>query len=198
MSVAVASPTPAEGKTRRARPFTVDEFYRLAEGGFLGPNHPRLELLEGEILEPMPIGPVHAAAVTRLHSILTRRLGQGLIVRSQNPVRLTGVSEPIPDVAVLRYREDYYQSAHPRPEEVLLLVEVSDSTLEFDVGRKARAYAEAGIGEYWVLDLAGERLRLFRLPEAGEFTETLIARRGQSVQARGIQELSVTVDELLG
>lgn len=198
MSVSVATPAPVTGKDRRARTFTVEEFYRLAEAGFLGPNHQRLELLEGEILEPMPIGPAHAAAVTRMHTTFAHRLGQKLMVRSQNPVRLSGSSEPLPDISILRPRADFYQHAHPKAEDVLLLVEVSDSTIEFDLGQKARVYAEAGIVEYWVLDLAGERLRVFRQPDGGEFTEALIARRGQTVTPRAIPELSFSVDELLG
>ncbi len=197
MSVAVVSPAPEAGKTRRARLFTVEEFYRLAETGMLGSDHQRLELFEGEILEPMPIGPAHAAAVTRIHSALARRLSAGFIVRNQNPIRLSAVSEPIPDIAVLRHRGDFYRNAHPKAEDVVLVVEVSDSTLEFDLGQKAKVYAEAGIVEYWVLDLVSERLRIFRRPDQGEFTESLIARSGQTVEASAIPGFSVAVQELL-
>lgn len=194
----VTSSTALTGRSRRTRLFTVEEFYRLAETGFFGPNHQRLELLEGEILEPMPIGPAHAAAVTRIHFTFTQRLGESAIVRSQNPIRLSGVSEPLPDITVLKPHADFYRAAHPRPDDVLLILEVADSSLEFDLGAKARAYAEAGIVEYWVVDLAGGRLRIFRLPDKGEFTEILILQRGQSVTARAIRGFEVGVEELLG
>jgi Uma2 family endonuclease len=198
MSVAVASSASAAGKTRRPRPFTVAEFYRLSETGFFGPNHQRLELIEGDILEPTPIGPAHAAAVRRINLLFTQRLGDNYIVNCQNPIRLGEFSEPLPDISVLRYRADFYRNAHPKSEDVVLLIEVADSTLGFDLGDKARVYAEAGINEYWVLDLAGERLRLFRQPDKGEFTETRIAGRDQKLEPRGIPGFSVDVHELLG
>ncbi len=198
MSAAVASGPTAARKARRARPFTVDEFYRMAQAGFFGPDHRRLELVGGEILEPMPIGPAHAAAVTRLHSMFSQRLGQRFIVRSQNPIRLGEFSEPQPDLTVLRYRADFYRDAHPKPEDVVLLIEVADSTLDFDLGDKARVYASAGISEYWVLDLTGERVRVFRRPDQGEFTETRIAGPDQSLEPREMPGFAVTVRELLG
>jgi hypothetical protein len=198
MSVALPPPVPVAEPKRRVRPFTVEEFYRLSELGIFGPNHQRLELIEGKILEPMAIGPAHAAVVTRMQALFLHRLSQSFIVRSQNPVRLSEFSEPLPDLSVLRYRADFYQNAHPGPADVVLLIEVSDSTLEFDLVEKARVYAEAGIVEYWVLDLAGQRLRVFRRPEQGEFTETLVARREQAVEPRAISDFSVGVHELLG
>ena len=146
----------------------------------------------------MPIGPAHATVATQVYSILSLRAGPSFLVRSQNPIRLSDLSEPLPDVSVVRHRPDKYRAAHPRPEDVLLVVEVSDSTLEFDLGQKAKVYAEAGIVEYWVLDLVSERLRIFRRPEQGEFTESLIARRGQTVEARAIPGVSVAVQDLLG
>src|SRR5437870_4992927 len=145
MSVAAASPASAARGIRRARPFTVEEFYRLAQAGILGPNHQRLELIAGAILEPIPIGALHASAVTRISSIFSERLGQRFTIRSQNPVRLSEFSEPLPDITLLNYRADFYRNAHPTPSEVVLLIEVADTTLEFDTGDKARMYAEAGI-----------------------------------------------------
>lgn len=198
MTVAVPSLAQDVEKVRRERLFTVDQFYRLAEAGVLGPDHQRLELIDGKILEPMPIGPAHATVVTQVHSILSLRLGPAFLVRSQNPIRLSEHSEPLPDVSVVHHRPDKYRAAHPKPEDVLLVVEVSDTTLEFDLGQKARGYAGAGIVEYWVLDLVSERLRIFRRPDQGEFTESLIARRGQTVEAAAIPEFSVAVQELFG
>jgi Uma2 family endonuclease len=198
MSAAVASGPSAARKARRPRPFTVDEFYRLAQTGFFGPDHKRLELVGGEILEPMPIGPAHAAAVRRINLLFTQRIGATYLVNCQNPIRLSEFSEPQPDLTVLRYRADFYRDAHPKPEDVVLLIEVADSTLDFDLGDKARVYAGAGISEYWVLDLTGERVRVFRRPDQGEFTETRIAGADQSLEPREMPGFAVTVRELLG
>jgi len=197
MIVTVAPPSTVVRRPRRTRAFTVDEFYRLAAAGFLGPNHQRLELIEGEILEPMPIGPAHAAAVTRIYSIFNKAVGNRFIVRSQNPVQLGQFSQPLPDISVVRQRDDSYRTAHPGAGDVLLLIEVADSTLEFDLGEKGRTYAEAAIVEYWVVDLAGERLRVFRRPVGGEFTETRLAGRDETIQPLAIPEFSIGVHELL-
>jgi Uma2 family endonuclease len=194
----LASGPSAARKARRPRRFTVDEFYQLAQAGFFGSDHKRLELVGGEILEPMPIGPAHAAAVRRINLLFTQRVGAAYLVNCQNPIRLGEFSEPQPDLTVLRYRADFYRDAHPRPEDVVLLIEVADSTLDFDLGDKARVYAGAGISEYWVLDLTGGRVRVFRRPDQGEFTETRIAGPDQSLEPGEMPGFSVTVQELLG
>lgn len=198
MSSAVAPGPSATRKARRPRPFTVDEFYRLAQAGFFGPDHQRLELVGGEILEPLLIGPAHAAAVRRINLLFTQRVGAAYLVNCQNPIRLGEFSEQQPDLTVLRYRADFYREAHPRAEDVVLLIEVADTTLEFDLADKARVYASAGISEYWVLDLSGERVRVFRRPEQSEFTEIRIAGPDQSLEPREMPGFTVTVRELLG
>lgn len=182
----------------QAKRFTVEDFYRMAETGVLGSDHHRIELIEGIPLELMPIGPSHAGNVLRLVNLLNQKLKGAFLINSQNPVRLNEYSEPLPDITVLRPRKDFYTGAHPAPADVLLLIEVSDSSLDYDLNRKGRLYAQAGIQEYWVLDLVGQRLRVLRAPEGDEFRETMIARRGDSVQCRTISELTVSVDEVLG
>jgi Uma2 family endonuclease len=122
------------------RRFTVDEYYRMAEAGILRPDE-RVELIEGEIIEMAAIGSRHAAFVKRLNRMLVRGVGARGVVSVQDPVRLSELSEPEPDLAVLEYRADCYAAAHPTPADTLLIVEVADTTLGWDRGRKAPLYA---------------------------------------------------------
>lgn len=131
------------------RRFTAGEFERMGEAGIL--RDERLELIEGEILRMSPIGSRHAAVVERLGALLQQKLGERAPVRRQNPVRLEPESEPQPDVAVVKPRPDFYASAHPGPADVFLLVEVAETTADFDRGRKAPVYARCGIPETWIV-----------------------------------------------
>ncbi len=145
--------------------WTVGEFQRMAETGFLDPNA-RLELLEGELFEMAPIGCFHAGIV----DILTRRLvqvtGYSAIVRVQNPIALDDHSQPQPDLALLRPRPDYYLNAHPRAEDVLLLIEVSDSTVQFDRNTKLPLYLQYRIPEVWLVVGPHRRhIEVYRYPQ---------------------------------
>jgi len=124
--------------------FTVDEYARMAEAGILGEDD-RVELLEGEIVEMAPIGPPHAGCVNRLTRLLTSRLGDRAVVGVQNPIRLGSLSEPQPDLTLLRPRRDLYSEGHPEADDVLLVVEVASSTSAFDRQVKMPLYAQAGI-----------------------------------------------------
>ncbi|MDQ3917533.1 MAG: Uma2 family endonuclease, partial [Acidobacteriota bacterium] len=126
--------------------FTVDEFERMGAAGIFHPDD-RLELIGGEIVEMSPIGSSHAACVKFLSALLQRLFGGTLIVSTQDPIRLDDFSEPQPDVALLRWREDFYRHAHPTPADVLLVVEVADTTVESDRQVKIPLYARAGIPE---------------------------------------------------
>jgi Uma2 family endonuclease len=166
----------------RPKRFNVEDFYRMAEAGVLGQDHQRTELIEGEILELMPIGPSHAGHVLRVVTLFSQKLGGRYLINSQNPVRLGEYSEPIPDVSVVRCREDFYAGGHPGPEDVVLLVEVADTTLEYDLGRKARLYARAGISEYWIVDLTGHKPACSRAGRR-RIPRATIARRGRACTA---------------
>src|SRR5690606_26748569 len=135
----------------RPHRLTVHDYYRMAEVGLLGPDD-RTELIEGEIIDMPPIGDRHADLVRLLTKRLVQAAGDSAEVSSQLPVRLSLRSEPQPDFAVLKPRSGGYRQ-HPTPSDVLLLVEVSDSTLRYDLGRRARLYANHLIPEYWVVDL---------------------------------------------
>jgi Uma2 family endonuclease len=132
--------------------YSVDDYYRMAEAGILRPDD-RVELIEGEIIDMAPIGSRHAAAVKRIAQVLTLALGKQATVSTQDPVRLDRHSEPQPDIAVLKPQADFYAAAHPGPSDVLLIVEVADSTLRFDRDIKLPLYARHGIPEVWLVDI---------------------------------------------
>jgi Uma2 family endonuclease len=154
----------------RPHRLTVDEYYRMAAVGLLPPDA-RVELIEGEIIDMAPIGSRHAAAVDRLAKLLILAVDKSAIVRVQGPVRLSVHSEPQPDLAVLRPRADDYRDSHPETSDILLLIEVSDTTLRFDREVKAGLYARHGIPALWILDIGDGRLHVFRAPRRGEYTE---------------------------
>jgi len=143
---------------------TVADYHRLGEAGVLGEND-RVELLEGQLVDMSPIGPRHALAVDRLNELLfPAGAGRGL-VRVQNPITLDNRSEPQPDLTVVRRPWTGYPRAHPGPDDVLLLIEVADTSLELDLGAKRELYARAGIREFWIVDLTTETVLVHREPE---------------------------------
>ena len=187
---AVAAPL-----TRRR--FTVDEYYRMAEAGILREDD-RVELLDGEIVEMTPIGPGHAGQVNCLTRIFTSRLGDRAIVSVQNPVILGTHWEPEPDFVLLRPRLDDYRTAHPRPADVLLVVEVADTSLARDRKIKLPAYAAAGVPEVWILNLREERIEVYRDPAADGYRDVRRWGRGTRLAPRAFSDLELSVDEVLG
>ncbi len=183
MSASV-SLSPASQPTARTSPvrrrWSVTDFHRMGETGFLDPEA-RLELIEGELFEMAPIGSFHAGTADILTSLLVYAVGKQAIVRVQSPVLLDDHSEPQPDLVLLRPRADYYLSAHPRAGDVLLLIEVSDSTAPFDRKTKAPLYARHGIPEVWLV--VGPRRRHVEVyrdpqPERGVYQTRLQVREG--------------------
>jgi Uma2 family endonuclease len=150
----------------RTHLLNVDEYYKMAQAGVLAPDA-RVELIEGVIVDMAPIGSLHGGVVNYLTKVLTAAVGDRGIVSVQSAVRLSWRSEPQPDFAILKPRADYYRSAHPTPADVLLIIEVSDSTLAFDRGPKLALYARHAIPEVWVVDLLHNQLHCMREP-AGE------------------------------
>jgi Uma2 family endonuclease len=140
---------------------SVDAFHRMGETGILGPGD-RVELIDGEIIDMSPIGVLHAALVDALVRHFGRSAGQSVFIRCQNPLRLDDLSEPEPDIAILRPRADFYTTSHPGPADVLLVIEVSDTSLAYDLGTKVPLYARHGIPEVWVIDAATRMTRVFR------------------------------------
>lgn len=170
-------PTSAPDTPQRHR-LSVEDYHRMAEAGILGENA-RVELIKGEIIDMTPIGSRHAAAVKRLIQILSRAVGDTAIVSAQDPIILDAHSEPQPDLALLRPREDFYAAAHPRPDDILLVIEVADSSLPYDRDIKLPLYARAGIPEAWLVDI-----------EAGSLTRFIDPATDGYRQAGVIEELS--------
>ena len=177
------------------RRFTVHDYYRMGEAGILHEDD-RVELIEGEIVEMAAIGTRHFSCVNGLNRLLVRDGGDTAIFSVQNPVRLDEHTEPQPGLAVLRTRD--YRRSLPGPEDVLLLIEVSDTTLPYDRGVKLPLYARAGIREVWIVDLAGEVLELYTDPSGDGYRSSKQARRGETVESTALTELALRVDAVLG
>lgn len=179
------------------RSFTVDEYHRMAEAGILREDD-RVELLDGEILVMSPVGSRHAGTVARIESRFHEALGQRAIVWVQNPIRPSRFSEPQPDVCLLRPRHDFYTGRHPEAEDVLLVVEVADTSLGYDRERKVPLYAQAGIPEVWLVSLPAETIEVFREPRAGSYTDLHTAKRGEPLTLLLLPSIKLPVDDILG
>ncbi len=179
------------------RHFNVDEYYRMAAAGVLSEND-RVELIEGEIIEMNPIGSRHAACVARLTEFLGRLAGGEAIVWVQNPVQVNDFSEPLPDVALLKRRDDFYAQANPQPADVLLIIEVADSSVEYDRDIKTPLYAGAGIPEVWLVNLPEETIEIYTSPVGDTYREIRIVKRGESLAAKSIPSLMIDADVVLG
>jgi Uma2 family endonuclease len=143
--------------------FSIEDYHRMGETGVLPPDS-RVELIEGEVIQMAPIGSLHAGTVSLLTRFFNRNLGEAAVVFTQNPVRLMPNSEPQPDVMLLKPRADDYRDSLPTPAEVLLLIEVSDTTVDDDRRVKVPMYAHHGIPEVWLVDLRAEVLEVYTAP----------------------------------
>jgi Uma2 family endonuclease len=152
--------TMAADSLRRHR-LTVADYHQMAEAGILGPDD-RVELIAGEVLDMSPIGSLHAAVVAAVAEYFSRVAAGKLTVWSQNPIRLDDLSEPQPDIALVRPRPDFYATAHPAAADVLLVVEVAETSLAYDLDVKVPLYARHGIPEVWVIDAATRVTHRFR------------------------------------
>ena len=178
------------------RLFTVEEYHRMGEVGILGEDD-RVELVEGEIVQMSPIGSRHATCVRRLNHLFGRHLLGRAIIDVQNPIRLSQHSEPQPDVSLLKPRADFYASGHPGPEDVLLVVEVVESSGAYDREVKVPLYARAGIPEVWVVDLAEGRVEVYRKPSAEGYREVRQLGRGERLAPEALPQLELGVEEVL-
>lgn len=145
----------------RPHRITADEYYRMWERNLFAPDA-RTELIDGVIIDMAPLGNPHMSAVDRLNEMLVRQLHGRAIVRGQGSVRLGDYSVPQPDLTVLKPRDDFYKDHTATGDDALLVIEVSDSTLRFDLDVKAPLYAKHGIRELWVVDVGGRRVHFFR------------------------------------
>lgn len=175
--------------------FNITDFHRLGEAGILSEDD-RLELIDGEIFDMPPIGSPHGGRVNQLNRLLIQAVGEHAIVSVQNPIILDDHSEPEPDLALLRPRPDFYTDSHPRAPDVLLLIEVADSTLQTDRDIKVPLYARHGIPEVWIVAIPDRRILRFAHPQQGVYQtlETLDLRQPTPLQ--GLPDCSVTLAAL--
>jgi len=179
-------------------PLTVEEFNALAETEGWDEDT-RVELLDGEVVWMSPINDPHAGCVNRLTRLFTRRYRDDLaLVAVQNPIRIERYDEPQPDIALLQPQPDFYAHATATPADVLLLIEVADTTLRTDLGRKARIYASGGVSEYWVVDLNNRVLYVHRSPERGSYAERQVLAPGERVAPGFAPHIEVEVREVTG
>jgi Uma2 family endonuclease len=179
------------------RRFTVDDYHRLAAVGILMEDD-RVELVDGDIVTMSPIGARHAGCVTQLEAYLHRSIGDVAQIRAQNPLQLGTDGEPEPDIAVVRPRADYYKQAHPTPMDVFMLMEVADSSLDYDRSVKLPLYAGAQIRETWLVDLEGGAVERHTNPVDGSYRLLLRAGRGETVESTTVPGLVFRVEDVLG
>ena len=177
--------------------FTADEYRRMGKAGIFGPED-RTELIDGEIIHMNPIGRRHAARVNRATAVLLKALGDRAVVSGQNPVQLSHWTEPQPDIAVLKPRTDFYEEKRPTPEDVLLLMEVSDTTMPYDLKVKLPHYAAAGIPEVWVQDVNADVLHVFREPVGKAYAASMRLKRGDSISPLAFPDIQFSLDDFLG
>jgi len=172
----------------------VADYERLFEAGIFG-DDAHVELVAGEIIEMSPIGPGHATTVRTLEELAHDSVGRRATVSIQSPIRIEPDSEPEPDVAILHRRS--YREAHPTPADVLLVIEVADSSRLRDRRKKLPVYAAAGIAETWLVDLVSETIERHTEPRDGRYQHVATARRGESLTSTVLPEITLAVDTVL-
>jgi len=177
--------------------FTVEEYYRMAEAGILKPDD-RVELIDGEIVEMSPIGVRHAGCVNWANQALIAAFGGRAVVSVQNPVQLSDITEPQPDLALLRPRPDAYRGKKVETADALLVLEVADTTLAYDRNIKVPRYAAAGVPEVWIEDLEHDRLLVYRDPSGNSYRTARILGRDDSVSVGAFPDVVFKVSDLLG
>jgi Uma2 family endonuclease len=179
------------------RRFTVTEYHQMGKAGILTEDD-RVELIDGEIIEMAPIGRRHQACVDRLTLLFVINAGNLAQIRVQGPVRLSEQTEPQPNVALLRPRPDFYASGHPTPADVLLLVEVAETSTRYDRRVKMPLYARSGIPECWLVDLDQATFTVYRDPTPTGYRTVQTVRRGERLASLAIPDLELAVADILG
>jgi len=177
--------------------FTVDEYDQMQALGLVSEGV-RTELIKGEIIEMGLMRSRHAAAINRVGLRMGSAVEEKALVRVQLPLRLNAYNEPQPDLTFVKVRRDFYESRHPGANDVFLVVEISDTSLDYDRDIKVGVYADARIPEFWVLDLPGSALLVFRGPARGDYKTFLRFQHGDTVSILAYPEIEIAVSDLLG
>ncbi|MBI5758119.1 MAG: Uma2 family endonuclease [Planctomycetales bacterium] len=175
--------------------YTVTDYYRMVPAGIIHRDE-RVELLDGEVRVMSPIGSWHSGVVSRLQSMLAEALRRTAIITIQSPVRLGDYDEPEPDIAVLRPCDDFYTRSHPTPADVLLIIEVADTSLDYDRDEKLPRYAAAGVPEVWLVDIAAEAIEKFCELRDGIYQVQHVATGAEQVRPQLLPQFCVTAAEL--
>jgi Uma2 family endonuclease len=174
----------------------IHEWRKLGEANIFPPES-RIELIEGEIFEMSPIGSNHASHLKRINKLFTRLIPENLLTSVQDPLQLSELSEPEPDFMVLKPSQDSYSSRHPSAKDVLLLIEVADSSLTFDQNQKLRLYALHNVPEYWLLNLNDNCLEVYRKPKGEVYAEKSTLYSGDNVNLSQLPEITVKTSDIL-
>ena len=179
------------------RLFTVEEYHRMGEGGILAVNE-HLELIEGEILKRSPITSRHAACVMRSNATFSNVLGDFAIISVHNPVVLNEFSEPEPDLAILKRRDDFYSQFHPGPADIFLVIEIAETSVAYEREVKLPVYASSGVQEVWLADIPAETVTAHTEPANGVYRAVRSYQRGDSITPVHFPDLSIEVVSILG
>ncbi|ESA33788.1 hypothetical protein N836_20085 [Leptolyngbya sp. Heron Island J] len=175
--------------------FTVGQYHQMIESGILT-DRDRVELIQGDIIEMSSVGKRHAACVDRLNELFVLKLATKSLIRVQSPIRLSDNSEPQPDVSILKRRDDFYEGGHPTPTEIWALIEVFDSTIDFDREVKIPIYAQDNISEVWLINLNDSLIECYRQPSSTGYQQLQIFNRGESLTFQSFPNIAVNVDHI--
>jgi Uma2 family endonuclease len=176
------------------RSLTSADYYQMMESGIIREGE-KVELILGQIFTMAAKGTRHTVSTTRLITELPLLMQRRAIVRCQEPITLPNNSEPEPDIVIVRLRSDDYVNSHPAPADIILVIEVADSTIRFDRETKAPLYAAAGISEYWIVNLIDNRLEIYRQPEGSIYASIEIITPPRSINLPKFPEIVVQISD---
>jgi Uma2 family endonuclease len=179
------------------RLLTVSEYHKMAEVGILDEDD-RVELINGEIIEMSPIGSIHTSLVKRIMWLFHNLLDMDkYLVSVHDPISLGKYSEPEPDLAILYFREDFYEEKHPEPKDIALVIEVVDTSLGYDREVKKPLFANAGIPELWIVNIEDDQLEVYKNPQNGDYASRQYLKRGDLLVLESL-DFEVNVEKILG
>ena len=189
-----ATTTAAQTQTPTRRRFTVADYHAMAKAGILTRDD-RVELLDGDIILMPPIGNWHAANVDHIAYLLMPNLRGKANVRIQGPTRLSDLSEPQPDLMLLPWRDDFYRAGPPKPDDILLIIEVSDTTLDYDRNNKLSAYARAGVPEVWIVSRDDRRIEAYTDPSEGKYSSVRHVGPDETIAPQAFPDVTLEVGQ---
>lgn len=176
--------------------FTTEEYHMLGDAGVIKPDE-RVELINGEIIEMSPVNAPHIACVNRLNMLFASKLSGQAIVSIQNPVVLDNYNEPQPDLVLFRHQDDFYAENKATSKDVILVIEVADTTLGYDRNVKSDLYAEAGISEFWIVNIQKNEIEKYTQPEDGRFQRLVTMKKEDTIHVEAL-DFSVVVSNIVG